>query len=60
MNGYIEALRDFWLAETDLQGAVSVGGMRGVSMQAGGMQSGGMQSGGMQGGQVGGDAGVEH
>ena len=50
VNGYIEALRDFWLAETDLQGAVSAGGMRGVSMQSGGMQSG----------PVGGDAGVGH
>lgn len=46
VNGYIEALRDFWLAETDLQGAMAAGGMRGVSMQGGAMMVGGDAGGG--------------
>jgi outer membrane protein TolC len=33
VNGYIEALRDFWLADTDLQAALTSGGVRGASPQ---------------------------
>jgi outer membrane protein TolC len=40
VNGAIEALRDFWLAETDLGGAMTAGGMRGVSMMGGSMVPG--------------------
>jgi outer membrane protein TolC len=46
VNGYIEALRDFWLAETDLETAMSTGGARGVSMKAGAMAAGGDAGGG--------------
>lgn len=46
VNGYIEALRDFWLAETDLQGAMTAGGVRGVSMMGGSMASGDSAGGG--------------
>lgn len=45
VNGYIEALRDFWLAQTDLEGVTLIGGMRGVSMQSGAMASDGMAGG---------------
>ncbi len=35
VNGYIEALRDFWLADADLQSALTGGGVRGVAMKGG-------------------------
>ena len=40
VNGYIEALRDFWLAETDLQAAMTAGGLRGVAMKGRSMAAG--------------------
>lgn len=40
VNGYIEALRDFWLADTDLQTALTSGGARGVAMQSRAMAAG--------------------
>lgn len=46
VNGYIEALRDFWLAETDLESAMTAGGMRGASMKSGAMAAGGDAGGG--------------
>ena len=45
VNGYIEALRDFWLAQTDLESTSLAGGMRGVSMQGGAMAADGMAGG---------------
>ena len=45
VNGYIEALRDFWLAQTDLEGVTLAGGMRGVSMQGAAMATDGMAGG---------------
>ena len=45
VNGYIEALRDYWIADTNLHGAMTAGGMPGMSM-GGGMMSAGMESGG--------------
>jgi outer membrane protein TolC len=50
VNGYIEALRDFWLAEANLEGALTVGGMPGMAMSGGTMATG----------MAGGDAGGGH
>ena len=46
VNGYIEALRDYWLAETDLQGVTTAGGMSGVALMGGAMMGGGDAGGG--------------
>lgn len=46
VNGYIEALRDFWLAQTNLEGAMNVGGMPGMAMGGGMMAAGGDAGGG--------------
>ena len=46
INGYIEALRDFWLAQTNLEGAMTVGGMPGLAMGGSAMTAGGDAGGG--------------
>lgn len=46
VNASIEALRDFWLAETDLEAAMTAGGVRGAGLRAGGMAAGAETGGG--------------
>lgn len=46
VNGYIEALRDYWLAESDLESAMTTGGMRGVGMKGTAMAASGDAGGG--------------
>jgi outer membrane protein TolC len=45
VNAYIEALRDFWIAEANLGGAMTAGGVPGMAM-GGGMIAAGMEPGG--------------
>ncbi len=46
VNSYIEAQRDFWIAQTNLEGAMTVGSMPGMAMSGGAMMAGSEAGGG--------------
>ena len=46
INSYIEAQRDFWIAQTNLEGAMTVGGMPGMAMSGGAKMADGEAGGG--------------
>ena len=46
INSYIEAQRDFWIAQTNLEGAMTIGSMPGMAMGGSAMMAGGDTGGG--------------